>query len=235
MGKLCPALPGELLLTGQFNKKLQVMVGHSADEGLTFSNPYIQNNGEFSDYLRSVFPSTRQEVIDYMSSVLYPPIFDGTLGYTNQLQRVDLIFSEFAFTCNTRYLDVAFENKTYSYLFSIWPALHGQDNPYCKSCFRPLPQSQIKTLKSVCFIVYFPDSAWMLDNGVPVNSTLAKIFQGYVTNFVRTGNPNRGGLPFWTQYGSNSSVLSMNVDGLLPAKDTVANERCAWWQQALYY
>ncbi|RFU79745.1 alpha beta-hydrolase [Trichoderma arundinaceum] len=211
-GKFVPQLPGELLLTGQFNKKLQVMVGHSADEGLVFSSPYIQNNGDFGDHLRSVFPSTRQEVIDYMSGVLYPPTFDGVLGYTNQLQRVDLIFSEFAFACNTRYLDVAFKNQTYSYIFNIWPALHGQDNPY----------------------LYFPSSALMLDNGA-VNSTLAKIFQGYITNFVKTGNPNRGKLPFWTQYGSNSSVLNMNVDGFLPAKDTMANERCAWWQQALYY
>ncbi|KAL7951249.1 Alpha/Beta hydrolase protein [Trichoderma barbatum] len=210
-GDFVPRLPGELLLTGQFNKKLQVMVGHSADEGLVFSSPYIQNNGDFGDYLGSVFPSTRPEVIDYMSGVLYPPIFDGSLGYKNQLQRLDLMFSEFAFTCNTRYLDVAFKNQTYSYLFNIWPALHGQDNAY----------------------LYFPNSAF--GSEVPVNSTIAKIFQGYITNFVKTGNPNRGELPIWTQYGSNSSVLSINAGGLSPAKDRVANERCAWWQQALFY
>ncbi|EHK19929.1 uncharacterized protein TRIVIDRAFT_193306 [Trichoderma virens Gv29-8] len=212
-GKLVPRLPGELLLTGQFNKRLQVMVGHSADEGLTFSSPYIQSNGDFGNYFKSIFPSTPQDNMDYVSDVLYPPIFNGTLGYTNQIQRVDLIFSEFAFTCNTRYLDLAFMNQTYSYLFNVWPALHGADSPY----------------------LYFTNSSLSLDNGVPINSTLAKMFQNYITNFVKTGNPNQGNLPLWTQYGSNSSVLDMRADGFLPAQDTVANERCTWWQQALYY
>jgi carboxylesterase type B len=70
---------------------------------------------------------------------------------------------------------------------------------------------------------------------MPVNSTLANIVQGYFASFTLTGNPNQPGLPHWPVYGSNSSVQNMTFVGALPTTDTVANERCAWWQQALYY
>jgi carboxylesterase type B len=129
-GKFVPRLPGELLLAGQFDKSLNLMLGHNADEGLIFSSPYVQSNDDFVNYLQSVFPSTPKETVNYVAAVLYPPVFDGSLGYTSQIKRIDLLFSELAFTCNTRYMDLAFGNKTYSYLFSTPPALHGDDNPY---------------------------------------------------------------------------------------------------------
>ncbi|KIM96619.1 hypothetical protein OIDMADRAFT_170366 [Oidiodendron maius Zn] len=212
-GKFAPRLPSELLLTGQFDHSLNLMLGHNADEGLLFTSPYVQNNSDLDNYVSSVFPSASQDTVKYITEVLYPPVFDGSLGYTSQIRRLDLLFSELAFTCNTRYMDLAFANKTYSYLFSVPPALHGDDNQY----------------------LYFMGNTSTLDFGVPINSTLAEIFQRYVTSFVTTGNPNRPGLPHWSQYGADSSVQNISFQGISPATDTVANERCTWWQQALYY
>lgn len=41
-GDYVPALPGQLLLHGQFEKSIEVMVGHNSDEGLIFSSPFVQ-------------------------------------------------------------------------------------------------------------------------------------------------------------------------------------------------
>ena len=233
-GKFAPRLPSELLLTGQFDHSLNLMLGHNADEGLLFTSPYVQNNSDFDNYVSSVFPSASEETVNYITEVLYPPVFDGSFGYTSQFRRLDLLFSELAFTCNTRYMDLAFANKTYSYLFSVPPALHGDDNQYRK--YLPLSYLINNSLsKHDNVIVYFTGNTSTLDFGVPINSTLAEIFQHYVTSFVTTGNPNRPGLPHWSQYGADSSVQNISFQGISPATDTVANVRCTWWQQALYY
>jgi carboxylesterase type B len=146
-GKFAPRLPGELLLTGQFDKNLNLMIGHNADEGLLFSSPYIQNNTDFSNYVSSAFPSAPKTAVDHITNKLYPPIFDGSHGYTSQIRRTDLFFSELAFTCNTRYMALAFGNETFSYLFSVPPALHGDDSQYSKYL---IPSSNKQPFSKTC-------------------------------------------------------------------------------------
>jgi hypothetical protein len=34
------------------------------------------------------------------------------------------------FTCNTFYLDKAYDNQTYAYFFTVPPGIHGEDIPY---------------------------------------------------------------------------------------------------------
>lgn len=131
-GKFVPRLPGELFLTGQFDRSLNLMIGHMADEGLLFSSPYIQDNADFAAYVGTLIPSADAKTVDYITEALYPPVFDGSHGYTSQILRNDLLLSEFCFTCNTRFMDLAYGNKTFSYLFSVPPALHGVDNQYGK-------------------------------------------------------------------------------------------------------
>jgi carboxylesterase type B len=108
-GDFVPALPGQLLARGQFDKNVTVMTGHNANEGLLFTSPFIDNN-----------------------TVLYPPIFDGSQAqnYTTQIGRVSAMLSEFSFTCNAVYLDKAYNNQTHAYLFDVPPSLHGQDIAY---------------------------------------------------------------------------------------------------------
>ena len=144
-GKFVPCLPGELFLTGQFDTSLNLMIGHTADEGLFFSSPYIQNNADFSGYVSTLIPSADGKTVSYITEVLYPPVFDGSHGYTSQIRRTDLLLSELGFTCNTRFMDLAYGNKTFSYLFSVPPALHGDDNQYGKYLI-PLPKLNDKPI-----------------------------------------------------------------------------------------
>ena len=148
------------------------------------------------------------------------------MGYTNQIARAAALISELyvitplqidspvtnracsVFTCNTFYLDKAFGNDTYSYYFTIPPALHGEDVPY----------------------TYFngPNPVNVL------NTEIAIALQEYITHFAETGSPNEAGVPFFPMYGSNATVQVLNITGISETMDPTANYRCDWWQKMLY-
>ena len=227
-GDFVPALPGELLLHGQYDKSLRVMVGHNADEvsssldsaetqygkliviqGLLFTSPFIQNNSAFDQQVALSIPTAPSAVIDYVTNVLYPPVFDGSqaMNYTNQIARASALTSEFIFTCNTFFLDKAYGNNTFSYFFSVPPALHGND---------------------IAYTYYNGPSPSVVS--VPIAIAL----QEYITSFAEDGNPNEAGVPYFNMYGANATVQVLNITGISEAMDGAANQRCNWWQKALY-
>ena len=123
-GLITPALPGKLLLQGSYDKNLKIMVGYNADEGLAFAYPDYAAS-DYEEIISSYFPDLDPAVADYITNILYPPVFDGSHGYTDEISRIALTYSEYIFDCNAVYLDKAFDNNTYAYIFSIPPALHG--------------------------------------------------------------------------------------------------------------
>jgi carboxylesterase type B len=139
---------------------------------------------------------------------LYPAIFDGSHGYTDEIGRADLIVSEGLFSCNAEYLQRAFNTSAYAYDFSVPPALHGQDVAY----------------------TFFEGPA-----AAVVNDTLALIMQDYLTNFVISGNPNGAGLVHFPNYGQGKLELDFNTNSVSLVTDFYDNGRCTWWQKALYY
>ncbi|KAI9666250.1 MAG: hypothetical protein M1821_004185 [Bathelium mastoideum] len=216
-GDFVPALAGLLLLHGQFDKSVRVMPGHNTDEGLLFTSPYVQTDEEFRAMSTTDFPGVDPAVIDYVAGTLYPPVFDGTYDYTNQLERTALLISELVFTCNAYYLNKAYNNQTHSYLFSVYPGLHGEDVAYTFFDGQTGPE-------------ILEDAA---------NATLAEDFQEYLTNFAETGNPNGDGLPFFPIYGANATQQVLNLTSSLAVNisqtmDPAANYRCDYWQKALY-
>jgi carboxylesterase type B len=214
-GDFVPKLPGELLLHGQFDQSLNVMLGHNSAEGLFFSSPFINNDTAFVNNVRQTFPAATAATINYITETLYPPVFNGSYGYTTELQRTSLMISELSLICNTRYLDLAYWNKTYSYFFTVPPGLHGDDTVY----------------------TFFNGDTTTLDEGLPVNATVASALQHYITEFAMTGNPNGAWEPFFPIYGANSStqVLSNTAAEGKQVTDTAANARCSFWQKALYF
>jgi carboxylesterase type B len=150
--------------------------------------------------------------VDYIVNTLYPPVFDGSLGYTNNFERGSLIVSEGVFTCNTNYLSRAYGNKTYSYLFAIPPAIHGQDVAY----------------------TYFQGGAASTSPTGVTNTTIAIALQEFITSFAENGVPDAMGVKQFNMYGPDATVLELNVTGIEDVRDSNANARCAWWQKALY-
>lgn len=214
-GDFVPQLPGQLLLQGQFDKSIRVMLGHNADEGLLFTSPYVQNNSAFAADIVGALPTLHGDpaTVEYITNTLYPPVFDGSQAqnYTDQIGRAAALTSELVFTCNTFYLDKAFNNNTYSYYFTVPPALHGFDIPYT---------------------YYNGNGSASSSVAVPA---IAIAMQEYITHFAETGNANEAGVPFFPIYGNNATVQVLAATGISQAADPAANHRCDWWQKALYY
>lgn len=213
-GTFVPALPGKLLLEGKFDSCINVMVGHNSNEGYFFTSPFLATEAELAANLETVIPTASNETIAYIMDVLYPPVYNGTYGYTTLFERSTLVTAEVSFTCNTRYFDLAFNNATHAYYFTVPPGLHGEDIAY----------------------TFFNGDTTTSDDGLPVNATVATTLQRYITNFALSGgDPNGAGVPFFPSYQSNATVVELGITGLGDLSvDTTANARCDWWMQALY-
>ena len=219
-GDFVPALPGLLLLHGQYDKSLRVMAGHNADEGLAFTSPFIINETDYEEYFANEFPAIQPSVEDYITQDLYPPAPNETLGYEDQIQRTAFSVSELIFTCNTYYMAsayAAFNNgSAYSYRFDVPPALHGEDVAYT---FYDAPNGTV-----------------VIDGyGVPVNETVAYALQDFITSFVRTGAPSSTlASAAFPEYGTEGNIMTLDVSGIVPGIDDSDNYRCRFWQKALY-
>ncbi|KAK4556861.1 hypothetical protein LTR86_005841 [Recurvomyces mirabilis] len=167
-GSFVPAMPGNLLLQGAFDHSVKLLLGHNSDEGILFTTPFLSNETDFVQYWRGLFPVAQPKVLDYIVEVLYPPIYDGSYGYTDIFARSSQLVADVVIVCNTYFLDKAFQNKTRAYLFGVPPGLHAMDVPYT---FYNGPSSEVKS----------PD--------------VALAMQRYFTSFAGTGVPRASGLP----------------------------------------
>jgi len=212
-GVFAPLQPGQLLAQGRFDKSIRVMVGHNANEGAYFTPPYINTTERIASQLSSSFENIPASSVQYITDTLYPPVFDGSEGYTSNYTRASTMISEGVFTCNTNFLSTGFNNKTYSYLFSIPPAFHGLDIPY----------------------TYYTGGAVSPGNPLGVtNRTVAIALQEFITSFAKTGVPEAEGVRHFNMYGEDARVLDLNITGIEEIRDSNASKRCKWWQLALY-
>ncbi|KAJ5905017.1 uncharacterized protein N7473_001933 [Penicillium subrubescens] len=210
-GSFVPALPGKLLAEGNFDRNLNIMVGHNTDEGLVFTSPDSRNESGLTALLHQQFPYMKKNVSDYISNVLYPPKYDGSYGYTSSLTRAALAISDLIFVCNTDYFNRAFHNQTFAYEFSISPALHGQDVSYT---FYNNGSSATGSILGV------------------QNVTVAEVMQDYFTSFAQCGEPSSPLGPAFHRYGQRGSLMNIGNHTISPERDPTDNPRCRFWQTA---
>ncbi|GAM87510.1 hypothetical protein ANO11243_055360 [Dothideomycetidae sp. 11243] len=215
-GIFTPSIPAQLLARGQYDKNLSIMVGQNQDEGLLFTNPLVLNDVNdtmLRQQLYANIPTLRglPDQVDYILNTLYPPIYNGTqaMNYTDQVKRAAAITSEFAFICNTFYLDEAYGNNSYSYLFDVPPALHGMDIPY----------------------TYYTGNGSAGSIAAP---SVALEMQDYITSFAQHGMPNEDGVPVFNMYGPNAQVQVLQASGVSQMMDPAANKRCNYWRSAIW-
>lgn len=210
-----PNLPSKLLQQGRFDRTLSVMASHNQDEGSRFvPNTLVTSDAAFRAYLTSLITPLADNIsaLNQITQVLYPPIFDGSQGYTDQVQRNNLTIADAAFVCNTRAMHQASGlSQTYAYVFSAPPAVHGADLPYT-----------------------------FYDTGATasINVTLAEIMQRYITQFAETGSPNAPDLPKFPSAKPRPVVQNLGSDFIGPVQDEGGikklRERCHFWQNAPY-
>lgn len=56
--------------------------------------------------------------------------FDGSQGYKSQIQRNSKQIGDLLINCNPYYLQTAVKERSRGYLFTVPPAIHGQEVPY---------------------------------------------------------------------------------------------------------
>ncbi|KAF1973500.1 acetylcholinesterase precursor [Bimuria novae-zelandiae CBS 107.79] len=207
-----PLQPGQLLAQGRFDKSLRVMVGHNANEGAYFTPPFANTTEGIAAQLESAVANIPKSSMDYLLEELYPAVFDGSYGYTDNYTRASTIIAEGIFTCNTNYLSTGFNNKTYSYLFSVPPAFHGQD---------------------IAYTYYDGGSASSMNPYSVQNRTIAVALQEFITSFAKTGVPDAEGVRHFNMYGPDARILDLNMTGIEEIHDSNASNRCKWWQLAL--
>jgi cholinesterase len=211
-GSFVPQLPGQLLLHGGYDQSLRVMAGHQVNEGFALTTPFLPNDEAFKENIILVsFNDASNDTIDLLMNTYYPAPADGQYDLLGQIARGRDLVTEALFTCNANYITRAFGANSYSYVFSVPPSIHAQDLPY----------------------TFFNGPAPPVGGSVE-NATLALIMQDYFTNFAITGDPNGPELPYFPDYsGGMSQNLNLTFIDQIP--DYLANERCLWWQKALYY
>ncbi|KAM5353345.1 hypothetical protein ACJZ2D_016752 [Fusarium nematophilum] len=207
--------PKAALAQGHFDASVRIMVGQNSNEGLLFTAP-VTDDAQYLDFVRSNFPAARDDAIDHITNVLYPPVFDGSMGYRDQVGRAALTMGEGTFVCNAHALNGAYGNHA-SYLFDVFPGLHAQDVEYT---------------------FYNPDVVYP---GLPVltmwgdNQTIAYVMQDYFTSFAMQGIPEsqEDGLLAVSMYGEDATLTVLSTDGIVTRRDPATNERCGWWQMVL--
>ncbi|KAI2469029.1 alpha/beta-hydrolase [Annulohypoxylon bovei var. microspora] len=205
-GSFVPALPGQLLANGSFHKNISIMVSHNTLEGLIFTKPTIKTTEDYLEMLREAMPTISNETLNFISNTLYPPVFNGTYGYTDHFQRALITIQDSTIVCNTRYLASAMSDRAYGIQFAVPPGVHGEETSY------------------------------VFQNGLisGVTKDVADSLQQYIVSFVMNSVPTGvDGLSI-PLYGVAAQLTSMDASGSTVIKDDTANARCSWWQQGLY-
>lgn len=138
---------------------------------------------------------------------LYPP---ADFGY-NETARFLQADNDYQFNCKIYAVSNAFKGQTYSYYFSVPPAIHTTDDPYT-----------------------FNGGEHEQDGNVK-NSTVADILQKYLISFIKTGDPNvkYPGLLNWPRYGNGVEInINQTFIDLMPTD--LNTTQCQWWVQGLY-
>ncbi|KAK2053641.1 alpha/beta-hydrolase [Colletotrichum caudatum] len=206
--------PPLLLHQGQFDHTVQVMGGHNTNEGNLFASPFIHNDSQFDSHVALLFPQASKSALSAITQTLYPPNFDGSLAYVNQLGRIARLVADVTITCNNYFLDKIFEalGTGFAYQFSEPPAWHANDLTYT-----------------------FMDPS-NPDSGV--NGTLAVIMQRYFASFAASGSPNPASGTFIPDFTAGQGLSVQNLNGTLvgPVLDVAVNaSTCDWLQQGLLF
>ncbi|KAJ5156847.1 hypothetical protein N7492_009650 [Penicillium capsulatum] len=212
-GTFVPALPGQLLQQGKYDHDLNLMTGYNANEGLVFTSPDSRNSSWLAQYLKTTFPHIKPDIVEYITQELYPPVYDGSHGYTDSIQRTSTLNADMIFKCSIDYLNRAYNNRTFAYEFSVPPAIHGQDVLY----------------------TYYSNGTVPHNNDITVtNVTVSQVMQDYFTSFAQFGRPKSPLGPVFEQYGSRQQLMNIGNNTIRTTTDTVGNSHCRFWQPAPY-
>ncbi|MCJ1432715.1 hypothetical protein MMC27_002072 [Xylographa pallens] len=204
-GTYVPNQPIRSLLDGKFHQNVRIMQGHNANEGFIFTPPYTDTASGYDTFVSTLLNSTD---IEQVTQTLYPPIFDGSYGYINNIQRAALTVGNLNFVCASTALTRAVDNCTYSYIFEVPPAIHTEDLAYTFYTGPTQPQDP--------------------------NSMAAVNVQRWVASFAVEGKPAAIGMEEFGEYGQDGMVQTVALIGVGREVDPAVAQRCDFWFGSAY-
>ncbi|KAK1675025.1 Alpha/Beta hydrolase protein [Colletotrichum godetiae] len=198
-GAFVPAEPAMLISEGKFDTKVNVMAGSNTNDGLFFGSFNIIDDAGYREWMSSILLGASADSIDYMATDLYPPILNGSYGYTDHISRTALTMQDLLFRCNGLALARALNGTTHQYEFGVFPAMHAEDVAYTFS-----------------------------DDGAGMSSPETAIaLQRYMASFALSGNPHGHGVMEFPMYERDENVLLMNATGQYVSHyDSLTTDRC---------
>lgn len=218
-GRLVRDDPKAHLSRGEFDKSVKTITTHNSDEGLVLV-PAIHTEDQYVAFLKSILTRADSSIFHHIANTLYPPIFNGSMGYTDNYKRAAKTAGDIIIDCNAASLGIADAEKraSYGYYFDIYPGIHAQDTGYT---------------------FYNPDekaSSYSLVDTGATNQTVAFAIQDYILSFAKTGVPESAldGLSSVPDFGTEARTLGIKSTGIDSIKDPAVSERCKWWALGLY-
>ncbi|RFN54486.1 carboxylesterase family protein [Fusarium flagelliforme] len=202
--KLIPDYPYAMFKRGHFDKSVKTLASHTAFEGGFFFDVDNMADADFIPWIQRSIPGLSESEQKYLADELYPPKFDGSLGYTDQGSRQMALWGEAIIDCNFAGINKAVEGEGYAYQFNVTPGLHTQDLKYIfndpqNPAFKPVSQDTLQSIIT-SFVI----------NGVP-----------------RMKGGNAAEFPRW---GKAGNLVRLNEFGAVISENTENQTRCDWWQ-----
>lgn len=205
-GTFIPQEPGQMLLSRNIDTSVELIIAHNLDEGLMFTDPRVDDESGFTDFVGGLIPTLGDKIISLVSELLYPEDYSGSQPYTTPTERVSLAIGEMIVSCYAFGLNLAYGGSARGYQFSIFPGMHSQDLAFT-----------------------FWNGATTDGWGLPLPSTVAQKMQGWFVDFTLYGSTGTSSVKSLPKYGFNAQVMNIS----LPSKfntvsDPAANTRCGF-------
>ncbi|KAH7007332.1 hypothetical protein EDB80DRAFT_880839 [Ilyonectria destructans] len=202
-GTFIPQEPGQMLLSRKIDTSVELIIAHNLDEGLMFTDPRVDDESGFSDFVGGLIPTLGDKIISFVSELLYPEDYSDSQPYTTPTERVSFAIGEMIVSCYAFGLNLAYGGSARGYQFSIFPGMHSQDLAFT-----------------------FWNGATTDSWGLPLPSTVAQKMQGWFTLYGSTGTSSVKSLP---KYGFNAQVVNISLPSTFnTVSDPAANTRCGF-------
>lgn len=113
-GSFVPSPLSASLRHGAFDKSIKVLAAHNTFEGAFFFDNNVKTDADFRSWLQWSIPGLSTQAVDFLTSTLYPPQFDGSQGYTDQASRQMSLWGEAVVDCTALLINDA-ADKSHNY------------------------------------------------------------------------------------------------------------------------
>ncbi|KAF4462512.1 alpha beta-hydrolase [Fusarium albosuccineum] len=188
------------LQQGKFDKSVKVMAAHNIFEGGFFFDPSVKTDADFDEWLKRSLPGLDEEQRRELAEKVYPPVYDGSLGYVDMNTRQMAVWGESAYDCTFNAISQATKDKSYAYEFGVSPGFHIQDLSYTFGT----PATAMRPSQ--------------------------KALQLAIASFVLKGVPVLEGGNEFPIFGDEGLLVNITAAGAVPSVPNNVNQtRCEWW------